>query len=150
MSYTINISDKFEYMENLTINNLSEEFLLNSEEFQSFKENEENSEFQTIEEFRDSEFYDDLLNRYYPIYNYYHILQNEPNNAQLELLAELTSIISILNYEEFELNLIGLNSCGQDNSEFLELAYYIIDGIAPVHATDLCFSSKRIQSEITK
>jgi len=96
-----------------------------------------------IEEFKDSDSYYDLKESYIPIINRIEILQNKPTEKQLELVEKHATAVSVIYEYDLDFYGLGLRGCGMDLSEYLELAYYIIDGISPIKANSIMSLSNK-------
>lgn len=76
----------------------------------------------------------EILERYHPIYNYWHLLQSRPSEKDVaDILKHAPSITIMTEGEDgCELNhYITLNSCGMDYTDSIAFAYMVIDQIIP-------------------
>ena len=148
MSYTINydfntqewdIDNRLVTLEYILGNKdllIKEPNFINFCDYNDYKITEENKEG-LIEKFENSDFLYDLEADYTPMVNYLHILQNTPTNQQVEAVIHYAPTISIIYIDKLDTYCLGLRGCGMDLSEYLELAYYIIDGISPIKARNI-------------
>lgn len=160
MSYQIYYSFQnqkaWEDITNYTLKFLSEpDNLIHTEYFQAFYEDYsygdpmmwEKEGFEDEEDFKlwlaknkflASEYFNEMESCYYPQFNYLHVLQNNsiPDKA-IELCCKLTPDVVLVHSDELDTNFIALRSIGTDLSDQIELAYYIVDGVAPERAHDI-------------
>jgi len=153
MSYSINYDfrEKFEGSDyelmsfDCVLEN--EDLLTQTEEFEGwieymgYKKNEgvDEKEFKEslIEEFKNSDSYYDLRDSFIPMVNEIEVLQNKPTDKQIELVEKYAPVASVIHEYNLDFYGLGLRGCGMDLSEYLELAYYIIDGVSPIKARSI-------------
>ena len=163
MSYAIHF-DKWNEegsFENKTLDLILEDTkrLVSTEEFKEwfFDKHEEdvetyieNNSFEDIEEESREFFYSDLYNElqdgYMPIYNFIHLLQREPSDKWINLLRELTESVSVVYIEDMDAHFIALLGCGMDMSDCIEIAYYVLDGVSPVKASQIMSLSENVKN----
>jgi hypothetical protein len=90
-----------------------------------------------ISDFRDSDDFYSMEDAYVPIYNYVHILQSRPSTADVLLVDKYVGNVSIIEIFDVDTYAIALTGCGMDLSDNIELAYYVIDGVSPVKASQI-------------
>jgi len=148
---------------NLTFENLSNEYIADTSEFiewftadcdlSNYSETIDNdTEFNDlsieiqndiIEDFKDTEYYYSIQDEYIPVFNEVHFLQNKPTVKQIQLINKIMPRLSILYINSLDAYVISLNSAGSDFSEYIELAYYIIDTISPFKSHEIYLLSDK-------
>jgi len=148
MSFSINISNLgIEEIDNLSINGLSDETIITTDEF-DYWFNEEKVEYEEIEdtednrldaveEFKMSSAYNELEDNYYPMMNEVEITQKSICSEKTDLLHQFVPNVSALFISSLNTYALGLNAAGMDLSDNLELAYYIVDGKSPIKANEI-------------
>ena len=123
MSYSINISEHLQNLDlfrNLTIENMEvSKSVLNDYDYES------------IEDFENSDSFYNWQDSYHPIYNYAHVLQHEPRAKDIKQVIEDAPNMSIIYIDEIETYCIALNGCGMDMSDSIAYAYMVLDGYVP-------------------
>ena len=115
---------------NILCNN--DDFIIGAEQFLYWFEKESNKDKkESIDNFKNSENFYQLRDSYYPIYNYVHILQYSPSDAEILKILENAPNIAILHDEDLGVHLISLTGCGMDFSDSIAYAYMIIDRVIP-------------------
>jgi len=71
------------------------------------------------------------------VINEIEVLQNKPTDKQIELVEKYAPVASVIHEYNLDFYGLGLRGCGMDLSEYLELAYYIIDGVSPIKARSI-------------
>lgn len=154
MSYTINVSfgEKYEGEDfyNLSWNEFDskDENLIGTEQFDYFYDDykdEFDAEYETEEEhklglvdkFRETQAYDELRDTFHPMMNYVHILQQEPLQEQIALVEKYAGVCVVLEFEDMDMYGLALTGGGMDLSDYLELAYYVTDGVSPIEAREV-------------
>ena len=117
--------------------------LIETEEFEYFYEDYEDEVIEPddklayIEKFMESDEYEELMERFAPIYNYVHLLQNKPTKEQIRFVYNFTEDCVIVYIKKLDIYGIALTSVGTDLSDEIELAYYLTDGVSPVKAKQI-------------
>ena len=110
-------------------------------EYMGYEKNEgvDEKEFKEslIEEFKDSDSYYDLKESFIPMVNAIEVLQKEPTNKQVELVEKYAPVASVVHEYNLDFYGLGLRGCGMDLSEYIELAYYVVDGVSPIKARSI-------------
>ena len=172
MSYTINYEANFENSTNLTVENFSDEFLITTDEFnywfneeidlEDFEEWDTNDELipmtderiedikiDLVDDFKSSQYFDDLVENYYPMVSDLEILQNIPSNEDIRIVTELCPNVTVLELHELGTCALGLNGAGMNMSDILALSYWIIDGFSPIEVRQ-CLSLSKNAEELLR
>ncbi len=129
MSYTIYVTPSM--YDNLCYRNLSLECI---------KENDLWEEVgYTKEEIESDDFMLEAEERFNPIHNCHHLLQGRPLEISVAFVTTKIPGVVVSAFDEIEAFTISLTSSGMDMSESVELAYYILDGISPVRASNIYY-----------
>ena len=155
MSYAIfyDWSEKYdgEDYQNLTADKMLEddEYIVETEQFDYWYddnkceedmedfESEEEYKLSLVDDFRNSGAYDELRDTFVPMMSYVHILQNEPLDEAIELVEEYAGACVVIKIEELDCYGLALTGGGMDLSDYLELAYYILDGVSPIKSREV-------------
>ena len=172
MSYTINYEANFENSTNLTVENFTDEFLITTDEFdywfneeidlEDFEEWDTNDEIipmtddrledikiDLVDDFKSSQYFDDLVENYYPMVSDLEILQNIPSNEDIRIVTELCPNVTVLELHELGTCALGLNGAGMNMSDILALSYWIIDGFSPIEVRQ-CLSLSKNAEELLR
>jgi hypothetical protein len=141
MSYVI-YWDKFgeEDFDNMTIGCISDQYIVNSDEFEMWVDENINADDEyTIEEkiemFKESESYFWYQDTLHPMMNYVHILEYSVSCEAAQFLLDIDPTVVIGTIEALDTDVICLSGGGMDLSDCIELAYYVCDGKSPVRSS---------------
>jgi hypothetical protein len=142
MSYVI-YWDKFgeEDFENMTMQCISDEYILASSEFENWAEAHLGSDIDSytdeekIDGFRDSDDYFWYQDSMHPMMNYVHILEYNASCEAVQFLLDVNPTVVIGTIESLDVDVICLSGGGMDLSDCIELAYYVCDGKSPVKSS---------------
>jgi hypothetical protein len=160
MGYSIDLELNDECVDNLTIENFSDEFIIDTDSFacwfddnvdiDDFCEYDDNDniialtndeiialKIENVEEFKGSDSYYSFMDDYGSMSNTLQILQIEPQKEDIRLVTKYCSNVSL--FFANELNVFGIsnNGCGMDLSDNFALAYWIIDGYSPIDVSQV-------------
>ena len=169
MSYSIDIDlQDIEEVTNLTVQNFSDEFIIETDSFDywfdsniditdhcDYDENDNpidlteeellTLKLDNVDEFKSSNGMSSIIDDYASKSDSLDILQNTPQDRDIELVTKYCSNISL--FEVHNLNVYGIsnNGGGMDLSDNYALAYWICDGYSPISVNQVMSLSEEAE-----
>ena len=148
MSYSI-YWNKFgsEDFENFTVDCMSDKVMLDSDQYNYWEDysidaDDEYTEEEKLDMFKESDAYYEFVDSFFPMMNYVHLLQFSAACDQINFLLEHDPVVAIGSITSIEADVICLTGGGMDLSDCIELAYYVIDGNSPVKCSQVMTVNK--------
>ena len=160
MAFSIETELNDENVENITIENFTDEFIIETDSFLNWFDanvdidescdydeddniielsNEELIELklENVEEFKGSDSYFEFGDNYGSVSSSLDILQFEPQKEDIELVTKYCSNISLFHVRDLSVYGMSNNGGGMDLSDNFALAYWIIDGYSPISVSQV-------------
>ncbi len=160
MGYSIDTELNDENVENITIANFTDKFIIETDSFLNwfddyvdidehcdYDENDkiielsndelEDLKLENVEEFKCSDRYYEFSDNYGSVSGSLDILQFEPQKEDIELITKYCSNVSLFYVNDLSVYGISNNGGGMDLSDNYALAYWLCDGYSPISVSQV-------------